>query len=81
MDVNELLKVKGNTIITVQLGDPLRAVVQLMSEHKIGSVVVNDANGNLAGIISERDFVRGLQVHGPDLIDKSVDDLVTSSVH
>ena len=29
MDVNELLKVKGNTIITVQLGDPLRAVVQL----------------------------------------------------
>ncbi len=80
MDANELLKDKGDSIVAVHLGDAVRAVIHVMAEHKIGAVAVKDASGKLAGIISERDVVRGLDNFGPGLIDQPVDELVTTSV-
>ena len=80
MYAKELLKDTGKTVIAAQLGDPLRDVARTMAEHKIGAVAVKDAGGKLAGIISERDIVRGLEKFGSDLIEKSVDELITTAV-
>ena len=80
MDVNDLLKSKGNMVITVQTGETLRDVVRVMAEHNIGAVVVKDASGSLAGIISERDIVQGLQKFGLDLFDKRADEVITEPV-
>lgn len=80
MNASELLTDKGKTVISVQLGEPLRVVTQILAEHKIGVVVVKDANGRLAGIISERDFMWGLEKFGPELMDKRVDELLTPAV-
>ncbi len=80
MDANQLLKDKGSKVFTLQLSEPLRAVIGIMAEHNIGAVAVEDADGNLAGIISERDFVKGLQKFGADLLDRPLDELISTSV-
>jgi CBS domain-containing protein len=52
----------------------------LLAEHHVGALAVVDANGLLAGIISERDIARGLHEHGTGIAGKSVGDLMASEV-
>ena len=80
MDVTKLLSDKGQMIIVVHLGETIRSVVRILADRKIGALVVKDENEMLAGIISERDIVKGLNDFGPDLMAKPVDELITSSV-
>lgn len=44
-------------IITVDREATVEAAAKTMREHKIGCLVVTDAGGNLAGVLSERDVV------------------------
>ena len=43
-------------VYTVRKDTPLRAVADLMAEHRIAGVPVLDHEGKVSGIISERDF-------------------------
>lgn len=45
-------------IVTVSSQTPLTEVAQKMLEHRVGSVVVVDEKGRLAGIITQGDFCR-----------------------
>ena len=42
----------------MEAGAPLSEAVRLLNQHRIGAVVVIDAKGKVAGILSERDIVR-----------------------
>ena len=46
----------------------------------IGALVVSEDGSQVAGIISERDIVRGLVDHGHELLDVRVSDLMTRTV-
>jgi len=52
------------TVYTVGRDTPLRAVADLMAEHRISGVPVLDSEGTVAGIISERDFLSHLGTGG-----------------
>lgn len=60
MKVSHLLNNKGKNIVTISADDSVNALVRLLAENNIGAVVVADASGLVAGIVSERDVVRGL---------------------
>ena len=60
MQVDNILQTKGHDVITVEAGAPLSEAVRMLNTHKIGAVVVVDAKGKVAGILSERDIVRRL---------------------
>jgi len=60
MQVENILQSKGHTVYTVEAGAPLSEAVHILNKHKIGAVVVVDAKGKVAGILSERDIVRRL---------------------
>ncbi len=51
-----------------------------MCANRIGAVLVVDADGGIAGILSERDLVRGLPRHGKMILEKTVGELMTSPV-
>ena len=58
MKVREILAIKGEHVHTI---DPQRTIldaVTLLVEHGIGALLVRDAAGAVAGIISERDVLR-----------------------
>ncbi len=58
MQVDNILAVKGTHVVTVQPGQTVREAVALLAQYNIGALVVVDAGGKPAGILSERDIVR-----------------------
>ena len=58
MKVNSILSTKGREVITIHPQQTIRAAVELLSRHKIGALVVVEAEDRLVGIISERDVIR-----------------------
>jgi len=51
-----------------------------LHQRRIGALVVVDAAGHIAGILSERDIVRGLSQKGADVLAIKVGELMTSAV-
>jgi CBS domain-containing protein len=62
--VKEILDAKGREIFSVKPETTLIAALELMAEKNIGAVLVLDAQGDLAGLFSERDFVRKIIIKG-----------------
>lgn len=49
--------IMAKPVVTAQKGETLEAAAQKMLAHKIGCVVVVEADGTAAGILSQSDFV------------------------
>jgi CBS domain-containing protein len=80
MTVANILKGKGNAVQTVEAGRMLGEVAKILSERKIGAVVVADAKGKVQGILSERDIVAAIASRGPDALTRPVGDYMTTNV-
>ena len=79
MSVRSILRTKGQRVVTVTQAETIRGVVATLSREKIGVVVVSDDGTAVAGILSERDIVKGLAEHGAKLLDLTARDLMTRS--
>jgi signal transduction histidine kinase len=58
MIVADILRKKGERVVSVTPETPLREAVRIMADSRIGSVVVGTETEPLMGILSERDLVR-----------------------
>ncbi|RYG11110.1 MAG: CBS domain-containing protein [Burkholderiales bacterium] len=56
MKVLDILRVKGNTLYTVQPDEPLAKAVEIMAEKDIGSLVVME-HGDLVGMLTFREVI------------------------
>ncbi|TMV05657.1 CBS domain-containing protein [Ruegeria sediminis] len=79
--VAKLLEGKGDVIVAVRPADTIHHVVELMKEKRIGAVLVTDQNGDLQGILSERDIVRRLAETPGHTLPQTVEELMTRDVH
>jgi len=80
MLIAQILAGKGSDVISTRPEASVAEVASLLKEKRIGAVVVTDADGQLCGIISERDLARGLANHGAKLLDMKVARLMTANV-
>jgi CBS domain-containing protein len=80
MQVETILQSKGHTVFTVEAGAPLAEAVRILNSKKIGAVVVVDAKGKVAGILSERDVVRHLEKDPVAVLAGPVRAVMTSKV-
>ncbi len=80
MQVETILQSKGHTVFTVEAGAPLSDAVHILNSKKIGAVVVVDAKGKVAGILSERDIVRRLDKDPVALLASPVRTAMTAKV-
>jgi CBS domain-containing protein len=81
MIVSQILKTKDNTgVVSVKPGDPVSSAVTLLSEKRIGTVVVSSDGTALDGILSERDIVRELGKRGAPCLSDKVSELMTSKL-
>ena len=61
MRISDVIRRKGDLVLTVRSDDTVRHLLAVLDEHRIGAVVVSDDGGaTVAGIVSERDVVRHL---------------------
>ena len=82
MLVNSILQRKGlQGVVTISPDAEITKAAQLLAEHRIGALVALDGDGNLKGILSERDIVRGLGQHEGGALSLKVSDLMTANVY
>ncbi len=80
MAVAHILSQKGSAVHSVLPGDSVLTIVGMLARHRIGAVLVMDRDGQLAGIVSERDVVRAMAGNATDVISKSAADIMTARV-
>lgn len=79
MTVAKILRSKGTEdIVTIAPGSSVTEAAQLLSDRKIGSVVVSPDGVTALGILSERDIVRELGRRGAGCLSDRVDDMMTT---
>ncbi|GEO41254.1 inosine-5-monophosphate dehydrogenase [Skermanella aerolata] len=79
--VSDLLKHKGHTIVSITPSESLENAARLLTEKRIGAVVVLDRRGKLSGILSERDIVRAIADRGlTAALAMRVEDMMTKEV-
>lgn len=80
MSVAALLSKKPSTIVTLTADRSIKEASDLLAEHRIGALVVVEDEDRVAGILSERDIVRGLAARGASVMTQQVADLMTAPV-
>ncbi|WP_300300249.1 CBS domain-containing protein [Ferrovibrio sp.] len=80
MTVAAILKGKTGGVISARPDDSIESVCQLLADKGIGAVLVLRPDGSIAGILSERDIVRGLAMIGTDLLKQGADSIMTRNV-
>jgi len=81
MRISDVVRRKGDFVVTIASDATVGELLALLAEHKIGAVVVSDDGESVAGIVSERDIVRHLHSGGTAIIDGPVSAIMTSEVH
>lgn len=64
MQVRHILHSKGRDVVSISAGATLIEAANLLTEKKIGALIVKEKNGTLIGIISERDLVHAIARNG-----------------
>ncbi|WP_409182118.1 CBS domain-containing protein [Amycolatopsis sp. VS8301801F10] len=80
MRIADVLQRKGATVATVSPGATVTELLAALARHNVGAMVVVDAEGGIAGIVSERDVVRKLAEHGSSVLQGPVADIMTTMV-
>ncbi len=78
--VSSILKHKGHDVVTVAPLQTVTWVVEVLAQNRIGAVPVVSEGGQLIGIISERDIVRGMSKHAEAVLTLPAHQLMTREV-
>ncbi|MHB9013227.1 MAG: CBS domain-containing protein [Ignavibacteriaceae bacterium] len=77
--VSEILKLKGSEVFTISPDDTVFDALKIMADKQIGALLAVD-NGEVAGIMSERDYARKVILHGKLSKDTPVREIMSSKV-
>lgn len=76
--VSMLLRQKGGQIFSLPSGASVYSAIEMMADKRVGALLVVD-DGNLVGIISERDYARKVILRGKSSKDTFVREIMTPS--
>jgi CBS domain-containing protein len=77
--VKQLLARKGNDVWSVDAEEPVLGAIQIMADRHIGALPVT-RNGELVGIVSERDYARKVILLGRSSAETPVWQIMSSPV-
>ncbi len=80
INVSDLLARKSRAVHSIAPDVPVLEAVRLMAEHGIGAVLVMEG-GDLAGILSERDYARKVVLKGRSSGETPIRQIMSSPVH
>jgi CBS domain-containing protein len=78
--VAAILKHKGYQVSTVDPTALVSEISQVLSDRRIGAVLVMDSAEQMLGIVSERDIVRSLAANGARTLEMTAGQLMTRTV-
>jgi CBS domain-containing protein len=77
MQVRHILYGKGRDVVAVSIHATIQDAAKLLTDKRIGALVVKDNDGMLTGIISERDLVQAIAQSGAAALKHQVGDHMT----
>ena len=77
MSIGAILQSKGSEVLTVACDTSVRDAVALLADRRIGALPVVGAKG-VAGIMSERDIIYRLRSDGAEMLDWTIDRIMTA---
>ena len=80
MRISDVIRRKGDLVVTVRSDETVERLIAMLDEHRIGALVVSDDDGAVSGIVSERDVVRHLHSAGGSVLQQTVADIMTRDV-
>lgn len=80
MTVKAIVTSKGSDVATIEPAASIIVAANRLAERRIGALVVLGADGQVAGIISERDIVLALAERGAGILDEPVSRVMTRRV-
>ncbi len=78
MTLAAILKTKGHDVATTRPTHTIAEALARLAERGIGAVLVEDALGQVLGILSERDIARALATHGAATLGMTAGQLMTT---
>ncbi len=75
--VSEILGDKGNDVLEIEADAPVLEAVRQMVDANVGSLLVKQ-DGEVAGIVSERDYLRRVARDGPTGDEVTVGEIMSS---
>jgi len=81
ISVKNILDEKGRKVVTTSPATSLGEAVKILSENRIGALVVVGPDEKIAGIFTERDVVNAIAKSGKDGLDQPLSGLMTAKVH
>ena len=77
--VSQILKRKGDWVITIPPSATVFEAIGRMVEHDVGSLLVKE-HGDVRGIITERDYLRRIALEGRSSKTTQVEEVMTSDL-
>ncbi len=78
--VRDVLADKGKKVVTVSPDSTILEALSIMKAESIGAVLVVDDAGEIAGILSERDYARKVVLDGKSSRDTAVSEIMTTKL-
>lgn len=81
MNVSQILQSKATGgVLTIKPGDTISKAAAMLSEHRIGALIVSEDGAQIDGILSERDIVREIGKNGVGCMSNCTRELMTATV-
>jgi CBS domain-containing protein len=77
--LRDIIRKKGGEVYSISPDASVFEALKMMADHNTGALLVM-SGGKVEGILSERDCVRRLDLHGRKARDTTVNDIMTSKV-
>jgi CBS domain-containing protein len=77
MQVRHILHGKGRDVVAIASSATLTEAAKLLTDRRIGALVVKDSKSELTGIFSERDLVQAIAERGSAALEDQVGDHMT----
>jgi CBS domain-containing protein len=80
MSVAAILRGKPERLIGLPETQSLADAAKLLTQERIGALLVRSASGEMIGILSERDIVRAVARDGAGVLERAVSTMMTRDV-
>jgi CBS domain-containing protein len=80
MRISDVLRRKGDSVVTIRRDATVAELLDLLTEHRIGAAVVSDGEGRVDGIVSERDVIVHLRRATAPPLEEKVGAIMTTEV-
>lgn len=77
MTISDIINARESQIYSAARDETVGEIAGRLAQHRIGAMPVIE-NGEVVGIISERDIIYGLAQHGASMLTKSVSEVMTA---